>query len=157
MRLYITNNIIHLLLVANVAEAFHVNGRYPRVGGRLVLSSSTTDDQDSKAAADKPVADKPKKKLFIKNEREQIARKKDFYRGAGVFRDVKAEVTQNMRDQFDSNMMNEMKENPNYMMEKDGVEFYLAKEHGFCWGGTLRECNNSKNKPHFSDGSRNKK
>eukprot|EP00536_Pseudo-nitzschia_multiseries_P015112 jgi/Psemu1/216887/e_gw1.822.4.1 len=27
-----------------------------------------------------------------------------------------------------------MKENPNYMIEKDGVEFYLAKDHGFCWG-----------------------
>ena len=135
MRLRITNNIIHLLLVANVAEAFHIGGRYPRVGGRNILLSSTIDDQDPKSKTEQPVANEKKKKLYIKNEREQIARKKDFYRGAGVFREVKAEVTQDMREQFDSNLMNEMKQNPNYMLEKDGVEFYLAKDHGFCWGG----------------------
>ena len=52
-----------------------------------------------------------------------------------MFKKVKAEVALDMRDQFDSEMMNLMKEDPNYMMEKDGVEFYLAKDHGFCWGG----------------------
>merc|ERR1711988_1161874 len=26
------------------------------------------------------------------------------------------------------------KESPNFMLERDGVEFYLAKDHGFCWG-----------------------
>merc|ERR1719261_19769 len=27
-----------------------------------------------------------------------------------------------------------MKDDPNYQLEKDGVMFYLAKDHGFCWG-----------------------
>ena len=72
---------------------------------------------------------------YKKDERQAIAKKPDFYRGAGVFKDVKAGAERDMRRQFDSAMMNEMKENPNYMLERDGVEFYLAKDHGFCWGG----------------------
>jgi len=71
---------------------------------------------------------------YIKNERERIARKKDFLRGAGAFKNVKAGVTQSMKEQFQSDFMNKMKDSPNYMLEKDGVEFFLAKEHGFCWG-----------------------
>jgi len=51
-----------------------------------------------------------------------------------VFKNVKREVTATMRKQFDSSLMNAMKENPNYCIEKDGVEFFLAKDHGFCWG-----------------------
>lgn len=87
------------------------------------------------AAPSKPKPKGKKAKIrYIKDERQDIAKKKDFYRGAGVFRDVKKEVEQDMRQQFDSSMMNQMKENPNYMLEKDGVEFYLAKDHGFCWG-----------------------
>lgn len=86
------------------------------------------------AAALRAVAKDEKKKIYIQNERQAIAKKKDFYRGAGVFKNVKAGVEQDMRKQFDSVLMNEMKEDPNYMLEKDGVEFYLAKDHGFCWG-----------------------
>ena len=89
------------------------------------------------AAALRAVAKDEKKKIYIQNERQAIAKKKDFYRGAGVFKNVKAGVEQDMRKQFDSVLMNEMKEDPNYMLEKDGVEFYLAKDHGFCWGGEL--------------------
>jgi len=74
------------------------------------------------------------KKTFLKKERDTIAKKKDFLRGAGVFKDVKAQVTEDMKKQFDSDLMVQMKESPNYMMEKDGIEFYLAKEYGFCWG-----------------------
>ncbi len=98
------------------------------------LFSSTVEDkgENTSTAREKKKADKSK---YIKSQRETIAKKPDFYRGAGVFKDVKAEVAEDMRQQFDSSLMNEMKENPNYMMEKDGVEFYLAKDHGFCWGG----------------------
>lgn len=77
------------------------------------------------------------KKTFIKAERESIAKKKDYLRGAGVFKKVKREVTESMKEQFDSDLMNEMKETPNFMLEKEGVELFLAKDHGFCWGGEL--------------------
>jgi len=99
---------------------------------RSLFMSTTIDEQET----DRQTATKSKKSkpVYLKNEREAIAKKPDFYRGAGVFREVKAQVTQDMQDQFDSTLMNEMKESPNYMIEKDGVEFYLAKDHGFCWG-----------------------
>lgn len=77
---------------------------------------------------------KKAKPKFIKQQREHLAKKKTFLRGAGVFKKVKAEVAQDMKKQFDSEIMNEMKDDPNYMVEKDGVEIYLAKDHGFCWG-----------------------
>jgi 4-hydroxy-3-methylbut-2-enyl diphosphate reductase len=128
MRLRFEQNILHLLLVANVAQGFRV-GSSTHVRRINVLHSSTIDEQD--ATAPKKKKEKP---FYIKNEREQIAKKKDFYRGAGVFRNVKAEVSQDMKEQFDSTLMNEMKENPNYRIERDGVDFYLAKDHGFCWG-----------------------
>lgn len=126
-------NLLHLLLVVNAVEAFQVGNGNKRVRGFNALKSSTIDEQDAK-----PKAKAPRKKkarpAYIKNQREEIAKKKDFYRGAGAFREVKAEVTADMKRQFDSDMMNEMKENPNYKIERDGVEFFLAKDHGFCWG-----------------------
>lgn len=133
MKLRFQNNLLQLLLIANAAEAFRVGNGNSRVRGLISLQSSTIDEQDSKAKTSAPKKDAAKP-VYIKNEREKIAKKKDFYRGAGAFRDVKAEVTQDMKDQFDSDLMNKMKENPNYKLEKDGVEFYLAKDHGFCWG-----------------------
>lgn len=96
------------------------------------LASTTVKDQDSNDAP--APSSKAKRRHFIKDERNAIAKKKDFYRGAGVFKEVKKEVAAGMRKEFDSDLMNKMKEDPNYMLEKDGVEFYLAKDHGFCWG-----------------------
>jgi len=91
-------------------------------------------DTGSQPKTNTPEKKKMKQSETIKGEREAIAKKKDYLRGAGVFKKVKTEVTNAMREQFDSDMMNEMKESPNFMLEKDGVEFFLAKDHGFCWG-----------------------
>ena len=133
MRLRFKQNIIPLLLVANAAEAFRVGSGNRRVRGFTTLKSSTIDEQDAKPKPKAPRKEEAKP-IYIKDQRQAIAKKPDFYRGAGAFRDVKAEVTEDMKQQFDSELMNEMKENPNYKIEKDGVEFFLAKDHGFCWG-----------------------
>jgi len=150
MRLLYESPVLHLILVANsVVNGFVVfhpgssfvptsadcrssaaNGERPVVKRNPILRSSTLEDQK-----DAPTNKNTKKNTnFIKQEREQIARKKDFYRGAGVFKEVKEDVTKDMKVQFDSELMNIMKDDPNYRLEKDGVEFYLAKDHGFCWG-----------------------
>jgi 4-hydroxy-3-methylbut-2-enyl diphosphate reductase len=76
----------------------------------------------------------PAKRKFIKDERNAIAKKKTFLRGAGVFKDVKKSVEDDMAEQFSSELVGDMKETPNYVMEKDGFEFHLAKDFGFCWG-----------------------
>jgi len=118
---------ISFLLITPVSLGFQIHRGIPSVfSSNTLLYSSTLDNKDSTTKKSKPI--------YIKNEREAIAKKKDFYRGAGVFRNVKAEVTQDMKEQFDSELMNEMKETPNYMIEKDGMELFLAKDHGFCWG-----------------------
>mmetsp|Transcript_9396 Transcript_9396/g.14523 ORF Transcript_9396/g.14523 Transcript_9396/m.14523 type:complete len:487 (+) Transcript_9396:117-1577(+) len=90
------------------------------------LSASVATDDDTKKKDDKM--------KYLKFQRDAIAKKDNYLRGAGVFKDVKNDVTEDMAQQFDSELMNEMKKNPNYMLEKDGIEFYLAKDHGFCWG-----------------------
>jgi len=102
----------------------------PRNHKHVSLSATTETDKPSPDVRAVPL----KRGDYIKNERERIARKKDFLRGAGAFKEVKAGVTQSMKEQFQSDFMNKMKDSPNYMLEKDGVEFFLAKEHGFCWG-----------------------
>jgi len=133
MRLKLNQNVLHLLLVANVAESFRV-GSSTHVRSLNALRSSTIEDQDAKAKVEIPVVKKKKKKKYIKDERNDLAKKKSFYRGAGAFREVKQEVTRDMRKQFDSELMNEMKESPNFRVQKEGAEFFLAKDHGFCWG-----------------------
>lgn len=118
----------------------------PRLSSSITSRTTTTspfllsaieindDVVEKKKAAPKKMQNGRDKMEFLKNQRDAIAKKKDYLRGAGAFKKVKKEVTQSMRDQFDSDMMNQMKETPNFKLEKDGAEFYLAKDHGFCWG-----------------------
>jgi len=127
-----TSSIALALLAAHPAEGFQIRPCRIRHAGALFSSTVGKEAQATAAAA--PRAKGKKKKRYLKDERQDIAKKKDFLRGAGVFRDVKKDVEEDMKKQFDSALMNQMKDNPNYMLEKDGVEFYLAKDHGFCWG-----------------------
>jgi len=131
MRPAIRSGIFQTLLVAHATQGFQVRpglntnrSPYGGVGRSANVLFSTTAE----------TAQKKKKRDYLKDERQNIAKKKNYLRGAGVFRDVKRGVEQDMREQFGSSLMNEMKEDPNYVLQKDGVEFYLAKDHGFCWG-----------------------
>lgn len=94
----------------------------------LLLHSTTSEEQVTKKKK------KDDGTVYLKKQRDTIAKKKSYLRGAGVFKDVKAGVTMDMKEQFDSNIVNEMKQSPNYMIERDGVEMFLAKDYGFCWG-----------------------
>jgi len=147
MKFMFEAHVFHVLLVTHsisvsgfITQQANLHTKQLGNHHRGALFISTLEDQDGTVKDTKTEANNitPTKKLdksfYIKNQREQIAKKPDFYRGAGVFKSVKKEVTQDMRLQFDSELMNQMKEDPNYMLEMDGVEFYLAKEHGFCWG-----------------------
>lgn len=160
MRLIFESNVLNLLLLTGTVSGFSNYNGYafaPRTTS-LVHSSRQRQHlrnrhlpnklgpicatlEDTEAETEPTVTPpkeeenkKPKKSLFIKNERDTIARKKDYLRGAGVFGKVKKEVAASMRVQFDSELMNKLKESPNYMLEKEGLEIFLAKDHGFCWG-----------------------
>jgi len=54
-----------------------------------------------------------------------------FYRQG--FKDVRPAVEKSMEDQFKSSLVDELKTN-DFVIEKDGVKVYLAKDFGFCWG-----------------------
>jgi len=97
------------------------------------LYSAVEEDVEKKVIKTRSIGDRDKMS-FLKYQRDTIAKKPDYLRGAGAFKKVKKNVAADMKDQFDSTMMNTMKETPNFKLEKDGVEFYLAKDHGFCWG-----------------------
>lgn len=84
----------------------------------LKMSSSTTDKKDAAT---------PTKK----EERLRMMKSEQFYRKG--FKDVREQVEDTMQKQFKSTMVDELKEN-NYVIEKDGVKVYLAKDFGFCWG-----------------------
>lgn len=121
MLLKFHKSIICFLLISS-ANGFTVPITHDRVFH--VQLSATVDSKEKEV----------QKPLYIKKVRETIAKKEDYLRGAGVFKKVKTEVAQSMRDQFDSKLMNDIKNTPNYVLEQDDVVFFLAKDHGFCWG-----------------------
>lgn len=124
------------LLVIPVIDGFQIHDSSrqnlnPKISGTFHFKTSMF---SSKTESLVSTDNRAKKPIYKKKERETIAKKEDYLRGAGVFKDVKGQVTQDIKNQFDSELMNKMREDPNYILEKDGIEFFLAKEHGFCWG-----------------------
>jgi len=126
-----------LLFFKSLANGFTINEYHPHLISTIIEQRLPRTSVLALSAVNiekKTVEEKSNEKVFLKKQREIIAKKPQYLRGAGVFKEVKKDVTQAMKDQFESDIMNQMKDSPNYMLEKDGVELYLAKDHGFCWG-----------------------
>lgn len=90
--------------------------------GRDVFStvkSATTDSTEEKQNKSK----KENRLDFMKNP--------SFHRRG--FKDVRDNVEQAMQDQYQSSVVNDMKQS-NFVLERDGVKVHLAKDYGFCWG-----------------------
>ena len=66
-----------------------------------------------------------------KEKRLEYMKSPSFYRQG--FKDVRPSVEKSMQEQFKSPLVDELKSN-NFVLEKDGVKVYLAKDFGFCWG-----------------------
>jgi len=49
------------------------------------------------------------------------------------FKDVRGKVEETMENEYKADLVEDLKSN-NYLLEKDGVKMYLAKDFGFCWG-----------------------
>lgn len=49
------------------------------------------------------------------------------------FKEVRENVEETIKDQFESSLVDDLKTS-NYVIEKDNVKVYLAKDFGFCWG-----------------------
>ena len=94
---------------------------------------------DRPAIADKYAGIKAGDRDTKKNTRNKIMKKKSYVRGGSPFeRDIHADVSQKMSEQFAGELVNQMKEDTFRevtMGEGDrAVTFVLAKEFGFCWG-----------------------
>ena len=102
------------LLAAAGADAFQPLSCGPRTATFLQQSSSTEERAASK-----------------KEERLRMMKSPQFNRQG--FKEVRQGVEKSMAEQFKGNVVQELKES-NYIMERDGVKVYLAKDFGFCWG-----------------------
>lgn len=49
------------------------------------------------------------------------------------FKEVREDVEDTIKNQYQSSLVDDLKSS-NYVIEKDGVKVYLAKDFGFCWG-----------------------
>jgi 4-hydroxy-3-methylbut-2-enyl diphosphate reductase len=85
------------------------------------LKMSTT--EDAAAVSEKIPSKKEDRLRFMKN--------KQFYRKG--FKEVRDDVEKTMQEQFKSELVDDLKES-NYVIERNGVKVYLAKDFGFCWG-----------------------
>eukprot|EP00980_Cylindrotheca_fusiformis_P003523 scaffold783_cov118-Cylindrotheca_fusiformis.AAC.9 len=66
-----------------------------------------------------------------KDDRLRFMKSKRFHRQG--FKEVRADVENAIKDQFQSTLVDDLKTN-NFVVEKDGVKVFLAKDFGFCWG-----------------------
>lgn len=66
-----------------------------------------------------------------KNDRLGFMKSPQYHRRG--FTDVRPKVEEKMEEDYTSELVEDLKSN-NYLVEKDGVKMYLAKDFGFCWG-----------------------
>lgn len=71
------------------------------------------------------------RKTTKKEQRLKFMKTPTFHRKG--FKEVRADVEENMDAQFKSALVDELKTNE-YVIQKDGVKVHLAKDFGFCWG-----------------------
>ena len=66
-----------------------------------------------------------------KNDRLAFMKSPQYHRRG--FTDVRPKVEEKMEEDYTSELVEDLKSN-NYLVEKEGVKMYLAKDFGFCWG-----------------------
>jgi len=113
---------IHKVTLATLLCVNSSNAFLPTSGVRKAptfVSMSTTAQEEATT--------QPRKK----DKRLQIMKSEKFYRKG--FKEVRKEVEADMKEEYKSNLVEELKSNNN-VIEKDNVKVYLAKDFGFCWG-----------------------
>lgn len=66
-----------------------------------------------------------------KADRLRFMKNPSFHRRG--FKEVREDVEKDMTEEYNSALVDELKESK-FVMERDGVTVYLAKDFGFCWG-----------------------
>ena len=122
------------LLGSNVCDAFSPASSV--VGNVVVVSSSSSSSSSAlysttessstpKTATAGGMSQKKEDRLgFMKNPQ---------YHRRG-FKEQRNKVEEEMLGTYKADLVEDFKKTTNYMIEKDGVKMYLAKDFGFCWG-----------------------
>lgn len=111
--------LLYLSATGSVASAFA-----PAVAFRpKTASSSSFSLQQSTTPAEVETAEQQRKSTK-KDERLRMMKSDQFHRMG--FKEVRQEVEGRMQQEFQSQLVGELKSN-NYVMERDGVKVYLAK------------------------------
>lgn len=77
------------------------------------------------------VTEESKGKVTKKAKRLEFMKTESFHRRG--FKDVRDGVEKSMDEQFKSKLVDELTSN-DFVLERDGVKVFLAKDFGFCWG-----------------------
>lgn len=106
----------------------NISAFIPATTTRGSFSMSTSSSALSMSSSSAEVEDKP---LSKKLSRLEFMKKPTFHRRG--FKEVREDVEKEMQDEYQSELVDDLKKS-NFIMERDGVKVYLAKDMGFCWG-----------------------
>jgi 4-hydroxy-3-methylbut-2-enyl diphosphate reductase len=121
---FTTATVVGLCVAGSAASAFAPIQSSTRPAFSVTLQQSTeTESEVVEVEAEKKRTKKADRLSFMKDE--------NFYRRG--FKEVREKVEANVEEQYTSELVGELKSS-NYVLEKDGVKIYLAKDFGFCWG-----------------------
>jgi len=113
-----TSSVVAIAALAGSAAAFAPSAQsLNRITSSLSMSTE--------------VAEESKKRVTKKEKRLQFMKTESFHRRG--FKDVREGVEKSMEEQFKSQLVDELTSN-DFVLERDGVKVFLAKDFGFCWG-----------------------
>jgi len=112
-----TSSVLAIAALAGSAAAFAPSAHHlNRIASSLSMSTEVAEESKKKTK-------KEKRLEFMKTE--------SFHRKG--FKDVREGVEKSMQEQFKSQLVDELTSN-DFVLERDGVKVFLAKDFGFCWG-----------------------
>ena len=113
-----TSSVVAIAALAGSAAAFAPSAQsLNRITSSLSMSTE--------------VAEESKKRVTKKEKRLQFMKTETFHRRG--FKDVREGVEKSMEEQLKSQLVDELTSN-DFVLERDGVKVFLAKDFGFCWG-----------------------
>ncbi|KAL7524729.1 hypothetical protein ACHAXR_000691, partial [Thalassiosira sp. AJA248-18] len=118
---FTTVSVLAVAAIASESHAFTPSHQTTSARSAVRLAMST-------AEAETPTEDR---KYTKKEKRLQYMKTDTFHRRG--FKEVRENVENTMKEQFESVLVDELKTN-DFVIKKDGVTVHLAKDFGFCWG-----------------------
>lgn len=97
------------------------------------LQQSTTPTTATTTTSDnvEEEQEEQQRRKYKKDDRLRMMKSNQFHRRG--FSEVRDKVEGRMEEEYQSSLVKDMRSS-NYIMERNGVKVYLAKDFGFCWG-----------------------